>query len=90
MSHEAIYQAIYVLPRGEIRKQIIDLLRQERKRRGSRTAKDRRGGLIGMPSIHERPASVLTRQSFGDWEGDLIKGAGNASAVSDNASAFLE
>ena len=81
VSHEAIYQAIYVLPRGEIRKEIIGLLRQERKQRGSRTAKDRRGGLIGMTSIHERPASVLTRELFGDWEGDFIKGAGNASAV---------
>ena len=70
-----------MLPRGEIRKQIIGLLRQERKHRGSRTAKDRRGGLIGMTSIHERPASVLTRQLFGDWEGDFINGTGNASAV---------
>ena len=34
-----------------------------------------------MTSIHERPASVLTRELFGDWEGDLIKGAGNASAI---------
>ena len=34
-----------------------------------------------MTSIHERPASVLARELFGDWEGDLIKGAGNASAI---------
>ena len=81
VSHEAIYQAIYILPRGEIRKELIGLLRQERKRRGLRSAKGRAGGLIGMVSIHERPAAVLTRQVFGDWEGDFIKGAGNASAV---------
>ena len=34
-----------------------------------------------MTSIHQRPASVQTRELFGDWEGDLIKGAGNASAI---------
>jgi IS30 family transposase len=34
-----------------------------------------------MVSIHERPEAVLSRQLPGDWEGDLIKGAGNASCV---------
>ena len=82
VSHETIYQTIYVLPRGEIRRQLIGLLRQGRKLRRPRSrGKDRRGGLAGMVSIHERPASALTRELFGDWEGDLIKGAGNASAV---------
>lgn len=82
VSHETIYQAIYVLPRGEIRQQLIALLRQGRKLRRPRgQGKDRRGGLVGMTPIHERPASVLTRELFGDWEGDLIKGAGNASAI---------
>ncbi len=82
VSHETIYQTIYVLPRGEIRRQLVGLLRQGRKLRRPRgQGKDRRGSLVGMTSIHERPASVLTRELFGDWEGDLIKGAGNASAV---------
>ena len=82
VSHETIYQAIYVLPRGEIRRQLIGLLRQGRKLRRPRAqGKDRRGGLIGMTPIHERPSSVLARELFGDWEGDLIKGAGNASAI---------
>jgi len=58
------------------------LFRQERKARRPRAqGKDRRGGLKGMVSIHERPASALTRQVLGDWEGDLIKGEGNASAI---------
>lgn len=82
VSHETIYQMIYVLPRGEIRRQLIGLLRQGRKLRRPRAqGKDRRGGLVGMISIHERPASALTRELFGDWEGDLIKGSGNASSV---------
>jgi len=82
VSHETIYQTIYVLPRGETRRQLIALLRQGRKLRRPRgQGKDRRGGLVGMTSIHERPASVLARELFGDWEGDLIKGAGNASAI---------
>ena len=82
VSHETIYQTIYVLPRGEIRRELVGLLRQGRKLRRPRAqGKDRRGGLVGMTSIHERPASALTRELFGDWEGDLIKGAGNASAV---------
>lgn len=82
VSHETIYQAIYVLPRGELRKELIGLLRQGRKLRRPRAqGKDRRGALRNMVSVHERPASVLTRQLPGDWEGDLIKGAGNASSV---------
>ena len=34
-----------------------------------------------MTSIHKRPASVMTRELFGDWKVDLINGAGNASAI---------
>ena len=73
VSHETIYQMIYVLPRGVIRREIIGFLRQGKKLRCPRgQGKDRRGGLVGMTSIHERPASVLTREVFGDVEGDLI------------------
>ena len=82
VSHETIYQAVYILPRGELRKEIIGLLRQGRKLRRKRSqGADRRGGLIGMVSVHERPLDVLTRQLPGDWEGDLIKGAANASCI---------
>ena len=82
VSHKTIYQAIYILPRGELRKEIIGLLRQGRKLRRKRAqGKDRRGGLIGMVSVHERPLDVLTREMPGDWEGDLIKGAANASCI---------
>lgn len=82
VSHETIYQAIYVLPKGELRRDLIGLLRQGRKLRRLRgQGKDRRGALPDMVSVHERPSSVLTRQLPGYWGGDLIKGAGNASAI---------
>ena len=82
VSHETIYNMIYVLPRGEIRKEIISLLRRGYKLRRPRAqGKDRRGGIKDMVSIHERPGHVLSRELFGHWEGDLIKGAGNASAI---------
>ena len=68
LSHETVYRAVYILPRGEIRRQIIGLLRQAKTRRGPRsTEKEKRGGLIDMISIHDRPAEALTRQFPGDW-----------------------
>src|ERR1700744_2879548 len=82
VSHETIYRAIYVLPRGQIRRELISFLRQHHSQRlPLRRRTDKRGGMIGMISIHERPTDVLGRQFPGDWEGDLIKGAGNASAI---------
>ena len=82
VSHETIYTAIYAMPRGELRKEIIALLRQSRKTRRPRTrGEDRRGSIPSMVSIHERPPEVEERLVPGHWEGDLIKGARNASAV---------
>ena len=82
VSHETIYAALYVLPRGELRRQLLALLRQGRKiRRPRARGQDRRGQIPNMTSIHERPVEVEGRQVPGHWEGDLIKGARNASAV---------
>jgi IS30 family transposase len=82
ISHETIYTAIYAIPRGELRKEMISLLRQSRKKRRPRTrGDDRRGSIPNMVSIHERPAEVDERLVPGHWEGDLIKGARNASAI---------
>ena len=81
-SHKPISHMKLVQPRGEIRHELIKQSRLGKKlRHPCGQGKDRRGGLVGMTSIHERPASVQTREPFGDWEGDLIKGAGNASAI---------
>ena len=82
VSHETIYTAIYAMPRGELRKEVIALLRQSRKKRRPRSrGEDRRGSIPNMVSIHERPPEVEERLVPGHWEGDLIKGARNASAV---------
>ena len=82
VSHETIYAYIYAQPRGELRKLLIGALRQAHKTRLPRSrGQDRRGRLRDMVSIHDRPVEVQGRQVAGHWEGDLIKGAGNASAV---------
>lgn len=83
VSPETIYRTIYALPRGELRKQLIAYLRRSHPKRMPRARGNKRvpGYLIGASSIHERPDDVLGREVPGHWEGDLIKGAGNRSAV---------
>ena len=82
VSHETIYNAIYAYPRGELRRQLISLLRQGKSTRRPRSAgQDRRGQIPDMVSIHVRPPEIEDRLMPGHWEGDLIKGAGNKSAV---------
>nr|pir probable transposase - Alcaligenes eutrophus [Cupriavidus necator]CAA41347.1 ORF 1 [Cupriavidus metallidurans CH34] len=82
VSHETIYNAIYAYPRGELRRQLIACLRQARTKRLPRSrGTDRRGQIPDMVSIHVRPPEVNDRLMPGHWEGDLIKGAGNQSAV---------
>ncbi|EPN32138.1 integrase catalytic subunit, partial [Pseudomonas syringae pv. actinidiae ICMP 19096] len=79
---ETIYNAIYALPAGELRKELIICLRQDRTSRRPRSGGvDRRGQIPDLVSIHVRPPEVEDRQMPGHWEGDLIKGKGNASAV---------
>src|SRR4051795_7796496 len=82
VSHEAIYQAIYAVPRGELRRELLACLRQGKPRRGRRSKDgERRGRICDMTSIREQPAEVEGRLVPGHWEGDLIKGAGNRSSV---------
>ena len=82
VSHEAIYQAIYAVPRGELRRELLACLRQGKPQRGRRPRDgERRGRICDMTSIRERPAEVEERLVPGHWEGDLIKGAGNRSSV---------
>lgn len=77
ISPEAIYQYIYVLPRGTLRRSLIRALRQERKYRRKRRSgaiAETRGKIADMISIEERPAEVAGRTVPGHWEGDLVMG----------------
>ena len=84
VSHEAIYQYIYVLPRGELKQTLIKALRQEHKyRRTQKSGKteEKRGKIANMLSIEERPVEVADRTVPGHWEGDLILGKYKRSAL---------
>lgn len=82
VSHETIYTAIYAMPRGQLRREVVALLRQARgARRRTRPGPDARGHLPDLPSIHLRPPAADERLLPGHWEGDLIVGAHNRSAV---------
>ncbi|MBU2796620.1 IS30 family transposase, partial [Acidithiobacillus sp. VAN18-2] len=93
VSHETIYQYIYAHPSGELKRVLIEALRQgHQKRRPPSRGKDRRGGIPSMRSIRERPTEAEGRQVPGHWEGDLIKGAFNGSAIGtlvDRSSRFV-
>lgn len=81
-SHETIYNVIYAQPKGELRRELIACLRQAKAKRWARSrGEDRRGQIADLVSIHVRPPEVEDRQFPGHWEGDLIKGKLNASAV---------
>lgn len=84
ISHEAIYTYLYVLPRGQLRRELLAYLRQRHKRRRARRssrAHERRGQLPDMISIEERPVEVADRTIPGHWEGDLLMGRRSASAL---------
>jgi len=82
VSHETIYNALYLHPKGELKRELIACLRFHRKARVPRSrGADRRGQIKDMQSIHIRPPEVTDRVIPGHWEGDLIKGAANASSV---------
>ena len=82
VSHEAIYNALYLMPRGSLKKELIACLRQGNgKRRPRSRGKDRRQQIPDLVSIHLRPPEIEDRLMPGHWEGDLIIGANNRSAV---------
>ena len=82
VSHETIYTAIYAAPCGSLRRELTLLLRQGRaKRRPRSRGAERRGKMQDLLSIHVRPPEANDRLLPGHWEGDIIKGAGNHSAV---------
>jgi transposase, IS30 family len=82
VSPETIYQSIYVQGRGGLRRELAKHLRTGRVlRKPRRRDAERRGRIPGMVNISERPADVEDRAVPGHWEGDLILGKANESAI---------
>jgi transposase, IS30 family len=81
ISPETIYQSLFVQSRGELRRQLTAELRTGRKSRKPQGMVQHRGHIPGMVNIAERPAEVEDRAVPGHWEGDLILGAQQKSAV---------
>ena len=84
VSHEAIYQSLYVQGRGGLRAELTDALRTgraRRRRKGPNPGRGKRGKIIDPVLISERPAEAEDRAVPGHWEGDLVTGRGNRSWV---------
>lgn len=80
ISHEAIYQALYVQGRGALRRELTACLRTGRVLRVPRARTHGRGKPFVSPDvmISERPAEAADRAVPGHWEGDLIVGLGGS------------
>ena len=87
VSHETIYQAVYLVSRGGLRREVDKALRSGRTRRRARSgrvpgAESGRGKRAwAVPRIAERPEDVAERLVPGHWEGDLVIGRGGGSAI---------
>ncbi len=82
VSHETIYTYVYIHPRPHLRRQLLFYLRRQHKYRRSR-GKERKNHspIQNYISIDQRPLEVNDRKVPGHWEGDLIVGSKNTSAI---------
>jgi len=81
ISHETIYRYLYVLPRGELKRELLRCLRHRRRARQRRGATYTRRQLVEPMLIDHRPAEVADRTIPGHWEGDLVLGAARCPAA---------
>jgi transposase, IS30 family len=81
VSHETIYQSLFVQGRGALRAELTRCLRSGRARRRPAGRAKPSGELANMVLLSERPAEVTDRAVPGHWEGDLIIGKGTRSAI---------
>ncbi len=80
VSHETIYQSLFIQARGALKKELTAHLRSQRTLRRSKHSKSKgvgQGEIKDIVSIRERPASIEDRAVPGHWEGDLIAGSKN-------------
>ena len=83
ISHETIYRALYVQGRGELRRELTRCLRTGRavRKPRRRVGAGRADKIKDKVMISDRPAEADDRAVPGHWEGDLIIGASNPSAI---------
>ncbi|ABM12362.1 MULTISPECIES: IS30 family transposase [Mycolicibacterium] len=81
VSHETIYQSLYVQTRGQLRADLHKCLSTSRTQRKPRGQTERRGRFGDVMRISARPAEAADRAVPGHWEGDLIIGARGGSAI---------
>jgi IS30 family transposase len=85
VSAEAIYAYLFVLPRGELKRELLECLRRKHKRRYRHSFKakltESPRQIENMLSIEERPKEVVDRTIPGHWEGDLLVGKNRQSVM---------
>ena len=79
VSHQTIYRAIYLLPRGELKRELMDCLRRDGRpyKQPGASSQSRRRWIEHL--ITERPVEAEDRLTLGHWEGDLVIGQGKSS-----------
>jgi len=82
ISHETIYSYIYIYPRKHLKRQLLFYLRRKHKYRKTKNkVRKKTCPIQNFVSIDERPPEVNSRKVPGHWEGDLIMGPSNRSAI---------
>ena len=82
VSPETIYTYLYLLPRGELKKEVLKYLRHKKSIRGrQKRINEKRSRIPDITSIEERPKEVEDRIIPGHWEGDLLVGKDHKSAL---------